>query len=988
MTIDRRSFLRASGLLGAAAAAGPVVMRARDVRADPDPPNRDADVVFIHTTCQMCHGRCGLKAKVRRGQVIKLEGSPYHPNNRGESERVPFARTPVESRDEAGRLCPKGHAGIQVLYDPHRVQHPLKRVGPRGSGRWEVITWEQAFREIAARINALIPFDERLTRDIDPSNPDLGKIANQLVFSPGRSIEKALSERIWKSGYGTVNYGIDHTSICEVSHHVGNELMTFEHVTGAQGPNHFKTDMERAALMLVFGGNPVEANFPMLALSRNTADMRDPRRSGGAGRIVIVDPRFSNSAAKADQWVPVRPGGDAALALGMARVMIERSRHNATFLANANKAAATAANEPCYTDATWLVVVEPSHPAEGRWLTPALAGLTPVANAANPVCIRASDGAPVEVQVAAPSGSAAAPVVGRLLPTDPGRDTITVNGLRCRSAFGMFREAVFEHSLARYAAECGIDEAVITQLAMDFTAHGRRASAWTYRGAVQHTNGTHTQLAVMALNWMIGNVDYAGGLSRGGGGWSERNATGGVNTDAVTGAATPRGPRIDRAKAPYTPAQSYFRGYPAPRQWFPLASHGNYQELVPSIAQGYPYPIKALITYWNAWPYSVPGGKAVWERTVSNETALPLLVAISPVLGEVATWADYVLPDTTYLEKWAFPGQNAAIPVKETPLQQPVVGAFDSVTIGGTGRWSFDPTARNEYAPLLPDTKMQGDILIGLAKALSPRFPGVGANAFGPGLNLDRAWDFYKHQLANLARNVGNDLTGAPVSVNDLVARGGAFAPPNTALDPARPELMRNRYASVLHFYVPQLATTVNAVTGRRFRGVGHLDAVRHLDGRPVRDPAFPLQLVTYKQVIHAQGRTHVSPWLVGLQPHNFIEMAEPDARAARVETGDRVRLTSASNPVGVVGVAKVTRGLRPGVVAVAHSFGHWEGGSRSHVIDRRATDYDPSRSAGVTANPIMRLDDWAGDVSLQDPVGGSCSFSDTWVRVEPVTAR
>ena len=178
-----------------------------------------------------------LVQKKSKAMLVKIDGNPYHPNNRGESERLAFTRTPTESRQEFGRLCPKGQAGVQTLYDPYRVQHPLRRVGPRGSGRWETITWEQAFTEIAARINALIPFNERLTRDIDPTNLDLGKIANGLVYSPGRSIEKGLSDRIFRFGYGTVNYGIDHTSICETSHHVGNELMTLDHVTGAQGPN-------------------------------------------------------------------------------------------------------------------------------------------------------------------------------------------------------------------------------------------------------------------------------------------------------------------------------------------------------------------------------------------------------------------------------------------------------------------------------------------------------------------------------------------------------------------------------------------------------------------------------------------------------------------------------------------------------------------------------------------------------------------------------
>ena len=85
---------------------------------------------------------------------------------------------------------------------------------------------------------------------------------------------------------------------------------------------------------------------------------------------------------------------------------------------------------------------------------------------------------------------------------------------------------------------------------------------------------------------------------------------------------------------------------------------------------------RCLITYWNAWPYSTPTLRKVWEETVADESKLPLLVSISPVMGEVAAWADYVLPDTTYLEKFAVPGIPWRVN-KGTSFQRPVVGSFD-----------------------------------------------------------------------------------------------------------------------------------------------------------------------------------------------------------------------------------------------------------------------------------------------------------------------
>ena len=103
----------------------------------------------------------------------------------------------------------------------------LKRVGPRNSGQWEAIRWEQAFSEIAAKINEQIPLAER-DQYIDPTMPELGTKRNQLAFAPGRSVEKEMSERIWKHAWGTVNYGLSHTSVCESTRHVANELITWD----------------------------------------------------------------------------------------------------------------------------------------------------------------------------------------------------------------------------------------------------------------------------------------------------------------------------------------------------------------------------------------------------------------------------------------------------------------------------------------------------------------------------------------------------------------------------------------------------------------------------------------------------------------------------------------------------------------------------------------------------------------------------------------
>ena len=140
-------------------------------------------------------------ARVKDGILLKLDGNPYHPNNFDPDERLPFSTSIDQAKRKPARLCAKGQAGVLVVYDPYRIKQPLKRVGPRGSGKWKAITWDQAFEEIAAKLKPLRNFETL----IDPAAPELGPIANQVLYSPGRTIEGGFTDRIWKNGFGTIN---------------------------------------------------------------------------------------------------------------------------------------------------------------------------------------------------------------------------------------------------------------------------------------------------------------------------------------------------------------------------------------------------------------------------------------------------------------------------------------------------------------------------------------------------------------------------------------------------------------------------------------------------------------------------------------------------------------------------------------------------------------------------------------------------------------
>ena len=983
-SVNRRTFVKVSGTLASAAVASRVFNASTSSEASaasvpiltgeslPDELEGAEDIIY--SVCQMCHSRCGIRAKVKEGILVKLDGNPYHPNNRdvdenNDPDRVPYGTAPEDAFTELGRLCLKGQAGVQTLYDPYRILGPLKRVGPRNSGRWETISWEQAFSEIAAKIQDLIPDPGAL---IDPAAPELGKKSNLLGFAPGRSVEKEMSERIWKNGWGTANYGLSHTSVCESTRHVANELITWDpagskNSMGGGRTEGWQPDILGAEYIIFFGANPLEADFPMVGMARNLMQFK---RNGGT--YATVDPRFNNTGAQADQWVPITPGTDAALAMGMMSWILENNAHHTTYLKNTNRAAADADGETTWTDSTYLVGTFSDDEGKEykRYITAGEAGIS---------------GGPDDYVVVSGGVLKSHNEVahGKLDVTTSiniaGVDTVV------KSAFALLKESAFSMSRSEYSSVCGVSVAVMEGLAEKFVSHGKKAVAMTYRGPIKHTNGFYNQLAIQHLNTLIGNYDWKGGCTQGGGGWSQKSGV--VSLGKVAGDPGHEGVRIDRAKTFYSPAEApnLFSGYPAQRPWFPFGTHGNYQEVIPSILDGYPYSIKALITYWNAWPYSVPALRATFEETVADENNLPLLVSISPVMGEVAAWADYVLPDSVYLEKFGVPGIPWRVN-KGTSFQRPVVGKFDGKSIGvkqadgGLGN-TIPINATNDYTPACPNTKAVLDIQIGLAKALG--LPGVGANALLDSVgnvagDLDNGWDWARALLENIANNAQGKHPG--VTAEEILSKGGVFDLPGDEYDG---DYLSYQYSNIIRTFADPVARTTDSVTGDYYSGVPQYKTITHADGSPLDDREYPFNLITYKTVNHGQARTNVNPWLMLIMPENPVEISAADADDLEIETGDVVTVTSPSHRDGIVGRALVTQRLKPGVVAISHHYGHWEQSSRPMEIDGVETGHDSSRGAGIQPTQIMRTDDRYDTVSLQEPVGASCSFFDTWVRVK-----
>jgi anaerobic selenocysteine-containing dehydrogenase len=362
MDVNRRNYLKGLASIGAGLALTSIITSQSPLRIKNSFKTEAVSNSVLYggstirrSVCLMCHGGCGIEGYVYEGNLIQIRGNPYHPNSA--IPNIDYSTDPTTATGFA-RVCAKGRSGTQHLYDPNRIKHPLKRVGKRGEGQWKVITWDQALDEIVNGDQLLGTDGNNYSftglkdlydhdNDVDPTDSSLGKVANQVIYTIGRSEHgrKEITQRLWRDGFGTWNYQNDHTSICELSHHVAYKEVS--------GKTHLKPDIENVEYIIWFGTRPLAANFPFSPLANKLTSSlvdRDPPL-----KMAVVDPTLSKAADKAYRWVPIKPGTDGALALAMIRIMIENDWYNQNYLRNANAAAAIADSYASHTNASYLI---------------------------------------------------------------------------------------------------------------------------------------------------------------------------------------------------------------------------------------------------------------------------------------------------------------------------------------------------------------------------------------------------------------------------------------------------------------------------------------------------------------------------------------------------------------------------------------------------------------------------------------------------------
>jgi len=240
---------------------------------------------IIPTSCFNCESGCGLLSYIDKetGKVRKFEGNPYHPGSRG-------------------RICAKGPATINQIEDPERILYPLKRVGKRGEGNWERVSWDSVLDDISDQIRLALEEGRN----------------NEIAYHVGRPGHEGYMDRVLQA------WGVDghnsHTNICSAGARFGYAIW--------DGSDRSSPDFSNADFILLISAHLESGHY------FNPHAQRIIEAKNNGTKIAVMDIRLSNTASRADYWMPTYPGTEAAVLLSMARIILIEKLYNHEFLSN------------------------------------------------------------------------------------------------------------------------------------------------------------------------------------------------------------------------------------------------------------------------------------------------------------------------------------------------------------------------------------------------------------------------------------------------------------------------------------------------------------------------------------------------------------------------------------------------------------------------------------------------------------------------------
>jgi anaerobic selenocysteine-containing dehydrogenase len=603
-----------------------------------DPIHKQASADEIkNTTCYMCACRCGIRAHLRDGELIYIDGNPEHPLNKGV-------------------ICAKGSSGIMKQNSPARLTQPLLRKpgSNRGDGEFETISWDRAFELLTNRLEHI--------RNTDPK---------KFALFTGRDQMQALTG-LFARQFGTPNYAA-HGGFCSVNMAAGMIYTIGGSFWEFGGP-----DLEKAKLFIMIGTAEDHHSNPMkIALSKFKRD---------GGRFISINPVRTGYSAIADEWIPIKPGTDGALFMALMHELIRQEKYDAPFLKR-------------YSNSAQLVCLDPG-PEEGLFLFDPTSDPVNVdlphnkyiwdehLQCAMPCFTQGSSPALTGEYVmgAGPhEGKRVAPAFELLR-----KQVLHTTPEWAAEKTGISAERI--RQLAKEMAYAAFDQAF--ELPIQWTDYwgeehssvtGRPLAFHAMRGLSAHSNGFQTTRGLAVLMSLLGTIDRPGGFRH----------------KAPYPRQVPpnvKPPSSENDIKPNTPLAKSPLGWPTCPEdlsldndgnplridkaysWeHPLAGHGLMHNVISNAVKGDPYHIDTLMIFmanmsWNSTMNTVEVREHLNAKNDQGEFKIPFLVVCDAFQSEMVDFADLVLPDTTYLER------HDVMSILDRPISE-FEGPVDSVRI-------------------------------------------------------------------------------------------------------------------------------------------------------------------------------------------------------------------------------------------------------------------------------------------------------------------
>lgn len=898
-----------------------------------------------HTTCYMCACRCGIRVWIRDGQIRYIQGNPDHPVNRGV-------------------LCAKGSAGIMQHASPARLRKPLLRTGPRGSGEFREIEWDEALR-IAT--DWLRPIRER--------NPD------ELAFFTGRDQSQALTGW-WAQQFGTVNYAA-HGGFCSVNMAAGG-LYTL----GGSFWEFGEPDWDHTRYLMLWGvaedhdSNPIKLGLGKL-------------KARGA-KIVAVNPVRTGYGAIADEWIGIRPGTDGLFAGALIHSLLHADRVDFDYLVR-------------YTNAHWLVIRDPGAADDGLFARDAhgkpLCAVQPGSAGQDTLPADSIGISPRVVgEVTLPDGRTAVPsfqlLAERYLAPDYAPDAVSE---RCGIPADTIRRIARELAQAAFESRLELPIRWTDSWGREHDSMvGRPVAMHAMRGISAHSNGFHTCRTLHVLQMLLGAIDTPGSFryqppfpkpvppaNRPG---KSRRDNGALDAAPLGFVHGPEDLVVDAEGAPRRIDHAYSWAYP-------LSAHGMLHTVIRNAHAGDPYRIDTLLMFmanmsWNSAMNTRETMQWLTDRDADGGYRIPHIIYSDAYASEMVAYADLVLPDTTYLER------HDAISLLDRPISD-ADGASDAIR-----HPVFDPATQLDHEGQPRDVRGFQSVLLDLGARLG--LPGM-VDEHGAPKYRDYADYMVHHERAPgvglLAgwRGEDGDQHGKgapnPDQLRRYIEHGGFWHTP--VPESARYFKMANRdylqWAHGLGFIATPdpIVLQLYSETMQKFRlaAQGHGAQVppeRHrarvatyfdplpmwyepFESEETTRADFPLSAITQRPMFmyHAWGSQNA--WLRQITTRNFLYLHPETGAKYGIADEDWIEVSSHHGTITVQ--AKFAGNVQPDTVWTWNAIGKRRGAWR-------LSNDAPEGRQGFLLNHLISDITPRGDYANADPITGQAAWFDLRVSI------